>query len=111
MKRIALATYAKQPSLNEDDLLLVPALREFDVTAVPAMWDSPQVCWGDFQGVVVRSCWDYHHRLEEFLAWGTRLQPPEGPLGDAPALLRGDSHKGYLPHPAAPGGPLGPTRW
>src|SRR3989442_1432036 len=111
MKRIALATYAKQPSLNEDDLLLVPALREFDVTAVPAMWDSPEVCWEDFQGVVVRSCWDFHHRLEEFLAWVTRLERAEVPLWNAPALLRWNSHKGYLRDLAARGVPIVPTRW
>src|SRR6266550_666434 len=65
MKRIALATGTKLPTLNEDDLLLVPPLRELGVTAVSAVWDSPDVCWEEFQGVVVRSCWDYHHRLEE----------------------------------------------
>src|SRR3989454_3235106 len=111
MKRIALATYAKQPSLNEDDLLLVPALREFDVTAVPAMWDSPEVCWEDFQGVVVRSCWDYHYRLEEFLAWVTRLERAGVPLWNPPALLRWNSHKGYLRDLAARGVPTVPTRW
>ncbi|HEX9486309.1 MAG TPA: hypothetical protein VF976_04555 [Gemmatimonadales bacterium] len=111
MKRIALATYAKQPSLNEDDLLLVPALREFDVTAVPAVWDSPEVCWEDFQGVVVRSCWDYHHRLEEFLAWVTGLERAGVPVWNSPALLRWNSHKGYLRDLAARGVPIVPTRW
>src|SRR2546427_12852242 len=105
MKRIALATYAKQPSLNEDDLLLVPALREFDVTAVPALWDSPEGCWEDFQGVGVRSCWDYHHRLEGVLSWGTPLERAGGPLWDAPALLGGEHPKGFLPGPPGPGGP------
>src|SRR2546426_12755122 len=111
MKRIALATYAKQPSLNEDDLLLVPALREFDVTAVPAMWDSPEVCWEDFQGVVVRSCWDYPHRLEEFLAWVTRLERAGVPLWNPRAVLRWNSHMGYLRDLAARGVPIVPTRW
>src|SRR5882762_2803906 len=103
MKRIALATYAKLPSLNEDDLLLVPALQELGVTAVPAVWDSPDVCWEEFQGVVVRSCWDYHHRLEEFLAWVTLWNPP--------AVLRWNSHKGYLRDLAVRGVPIVPTRW
>src|SRR3989442_7289330 len=111
MKRIALATYAKQPSLNEDDLLLVPALREFDVTAVPAMWDSPEVCWEDFQGVVVRSCWAYHHRLEEFLGWGGRLERGGIPVWNPPGVLCWNSHKGYLRDLAARGVPIVPTRW
>ena len=111
MKRIALATYAKLPSLNEDDLLLVPALQELGVTAVPAVWDSPDVCWEEFQGVVVRSCWDYHHRLEEFLAWVTRLERAGVPLWNPPAVLRWNSHKGYLRDLAVRGVPIVPTRW
>src|SRR3989475_4932132 len=111
MKRIALATGAKLPTLNEDDLLLVPPLRELGVTAVPAVWDSPEVCWEEFQGVAVRSCWDYHHRLEEFLDWVTRLERAEVPLWNSPALLRWNSHKGYLRDLAARGVPIVPTRW
>src|SRR6266480_3259922 len=111
MQRIALATYTKLPSLNEDDLLVVPVLRELGVTAVPAVWDSPDVYWEEFQGVVVRSCWDYHHRLEEFLAWVTRLERAEVPLWNPPAVLRWNSHKGYLRELAARGVPIVPTRW
>src|SRR5437870_1029266 len=111
MKHIALATGAKLPTLNEDDLLLVPPLRELGVTAVPAVWDSPDVCWEEFQGVVVRSCWDYHHRLEEFLAWVVRLERAGIPLWNPPAVLRWNSHKGYLRDLAARGVPVVPTRW
>lgn len=111
MKRIALATYAKLPSLNEDDLLLVPALRELGVAAVPAVWDSPEVCWEDFQGVVVRSCWDYHQRLEEFLAWVTRLARAGVPLWNSAVQLKWNSHKSYLRDLAARGVPIVPTRW
>src|SRR2546430_6355367 len=121
MKRIALATGAKLPTLNEDDLLLVPPLRELGVTAVPAVWDSPDVCWEEFQGVVVRSCWDYHHRLEEFLDWVVRLERAGIPLWNSPAGLRRENPQGYPRAPAArrrphvparlrrPGGPGGPS--
>ena len=111
MTRIALATCAKLPTLNEDDLLLVPALRELGVTSVPAVWDSPDVCWEEFQGVVVRSCWDYHHRLEEFRAWVARLERAGIPVWNPPAVLRWNSHKGYLRDLAARGVPIVPTRW
>src|SRR5437867_3685043 len=111
MKRIALATGAKLPTLNEDDLLLVPPLRELGVTAVPAVWDSPDVCWEEFQGVVVRSCWDYHHRLEEFLGWVVWLERAGIPVWNPPAVLRWNSHKGYLRDLAARGVPIVPTRW
>src|SRR5256885_6830454 len=99
MKRIALATGAKLPTLNEDDLLLVPPLRELGVTAVPAVWDSPDVCWEEFQGVVVRSCWDYHHRLEEFLAWVARLERAGIPLWNPPAGRPRNRPHGYPRRP------------
>jgi hypothetical protein len=111
MKHIALATYGKLPSLNEDDVLLVPALLELGVAAVPAVWDSPEVSWEEFQGVVVRSCWDYHHRLEEFLGWVTRLERAGVPLWNSAALLKWNSHKGYLRDLAARGVAIVPTRW
>src|SRR2546430_4440715 len=110
MKRIALATAAKLPTLNEDDLLLVPALRELGVAGVPAVWDAPDVRWEEFQGVVVRSCWDYHHRLEEFLAWVARLERAGIPVWNPAAVLRWNSHKGYLRDLAARGVSIVPTR-
>src|SRR5256885_7793467 len=97
-------------TLNGDDCAPRPPLRELGVTAVPAVWDSPDVCWEEFQGVVVRSCWDYHHRLEEFLAWVVRLERAGIPLWNPPAVLRWNSHKGYLRDLAARGGPLLPAR-
>src|SRR3989442_519961 len=111
MKRIALATSAKLPTLNDDDRLLIPALAELGLAAVPAVWDAPDVCWEEFQGVVVRSCWDYHHRLEEFLTWVARLEPAGIPVWNPPVVLRWNSHKGYLRDLAARGVPIVPTRW
>src|SRR2546426_12286485 len=111
MNRIAPATSAKPPTLNDDDRLLIPALAELGLAAVPAVWDAPDGCWDECHAVLVRSCWDYHHRLEEFLAWVTRLERAGVPLWNPPALLRWNSHKGYLRDLAARGVPLAPTRW
>lgn len=111
MKRIALATCAKLPTLNDDDRLLMGVLAELGLGSVPALWDAPDVCWDDFQAVLVRSCWDYHHRLEEFLAWVARLERAGVPVWNPPALLRWNSHKGYLRDLAPRGVSTVPTRW
>lgn len=113
MPRIALATYATLPGLNDDDRLLVSALDKQGIAAVPAVWDAPDTAWGDFQGVLVRSCWDYHRRLPEFLEWIARLER-DGlgrVLWNPPELLRWNSHKGYLRDLAARGVAIVPTRW
>jgi len=109
--RIALATYTKLPGLNDDDRLLVPGLAELVLTAVPAVWDSPDVCWEEFSAVIVRSCWDYHHRLTEFLAWVGRLERAGVAVFNPPAVLRWNSHKTYLRDLAAHGVPTVPARW
>ncbi|HEV2751155.1 MAG TPA: hypothetical protein VGV12_11590 [Gemmatimonadales bacterium] len=111
MSRIALATYKQLPNLNDDDRLLVAALSKLGISAVPAVWDSADVCWDDYQAVVVRSCWDYHRLLPEFLAWIARLERDSLALWNPPALLRWNSHKSYLRDLAARGVPIVPTRW
>lgn len=111
MPRIALATYATLPGLNDDDRLLLPALGALGVTAAPAVWNSPAERWEGLQGVLVRSCWDYHRRRPEFLAWIARLEQLGVSLWNPPALLRWNSHKAYLRDLAARGVPVAPTEW
>jgi hypothetical protein len=109
--RIALATYAKLPTLNDDDRLLIPALAALGVTAVPAVWDSQAVCWDEFQGVLIRSSWDYHLRPLEFLDWIARLERGGVGVWNPGALLRWNHHKRYLRDLAARGVATVPTRW
>ena len=37
------------------------------------MWDDPNVDWGSFDLVVIRSTWDYHERRDVFLRWSGRV--------------------------------------
>ena len=69
MRRVALATCSQVPELAPDDLLLLPALDACGIEGVPAVWDDPAVCWGEFELVLVRSTWDYAERRDAFLAW------------------------------------------
>ena len=111
MTRIALATYSKLPTLNDDDRLLVPALAALDVTAVPAVWDARAVCWDEFQGVLIRSCWDYHLRPGEFLDWIDQLERAGVAVWNPGNLLRWNHHKRYLRDLAARDVATVPTRW
>jgi glutathione synthase/RimK-type ligase-like ATP-grasp enzyme len=81
------------------------------VAAEPVVWDAVDVRWEEFAGVMVRSCWDYHRRLEEFLAWVARVEGSGVPLVNGAALLRWNSHKAYLRDLAGAGVPTVPTRW
>jgi len=60
---------------------------------------------------VIRSCWDYHTRLEEFTRWLDRVTALGLPIWNPPALLRWNADKVYLRDLAGRGIPIVPTRW
>src|SRR5690606_39788133 len=70
-QRVALATCGRLPRLAEDDRLLLDPLERLGVRAEPVVWDAVGVDWGVYDAVVIRSCWDYYHRMEEFLEIGS----------------------------------------
>jgi hypothetical protein len=109
--RVALATYRDLPQLNDDDRLVQSALGALGIDAAPAVWDSAEECWSGYQAVLVRSCWDYHRRLDEFLAWFAVLERAGTAVWNPIPLLRWNSHKRYLRDVAARGVPIVPTRW
>ena len=95
MKRIALATCAAWPELTDDDSLLIPALRQLEVEAIPVVWDQP-AHWAQYDQVVIRSCWDYHLRPDEFLGWIEKLEAACVPVQNIPSLIRWNADKRYL---------------
>ena len=94
--RIALATYGLAPELAPDDRLLPPALASLGVSGEPVVWSSTAARWAEFDAVVIRSCWDYHTHIAEFLAWLDRLDAAGIPVWNSPPLVRWNSDKRYL---------------
>ena len=110
MPRIALATYAAFPDLPPDDQIFQRALDRRGAQTVPLLWDA-QVDWSSFDVVVVRSCWDYHLRHNEFLAWIDRVERGGAILHNAPSILRWNSDKRYLRDLEQAGIDVVHTRW
>lgn len=108
--RIALATYEQAPSLAPDDRPLPSALARAGIDSEPAVWSSDAVIWETFDGVIVRSCWDYHLRYEEFRAWLERLDASRLPIWNSVASIEWNSHKSYLIDLERRGVPIVPTR-
>ena len=108
---IALATSSNVPELTDDDRLLVRALASAGVFAVPAIWDDCRENWHRYAAVVIRSCWDYHLKHGEFLAWLHHLETAGVQVLNSPALVRWNAEKTYLRELAACGVASVPTRW
>ena len=110
MPRIALATYAAAPDLAADDRVLQRALHRRGADARAVRWDAA-ADWAGFDAVVVRSCWDYHLRHAEFLAWVERVERAGVRLHNAGPILRWNSDKRYLRDLARAGVDVVDTRW
>jgi glutathione synthase/RimK-type ligase-like ATP-grasp enzyme len=94
--RIALATYEHAPKLAHDDQFLLHALLDAGADAEPAVWSSDEVIWETYDAVVVRSCWDYHLRIDEFRTWLDRLDASRIPTWNSTDIVLWNSSKRYL---------------
>jgi hypothetical protein len=111
MPTIALVTCARFPALADDEHPLIDSLAAVAVRAAPAVWDDATVDWEEFDGVVIRSCWDYHLRPAEFFAWVARVDRLGVAMWNPPPVLRWNARKTYLRELAAAGVRTVPTVW
>jgi len=96
MPAIALATYASLPALADDEHPLIECLAALGVDACAEVCDDSSVAWREYDGVVVRSCWDYHLRYDDFFRWVDRVAGAGVPIWNSPTVLRWSSRKTYL---------------
>jgi glutathione synthase/RimK-type ligase-like ATP-grasp enzyme len=94
--RIALVTYRGLPDLNADDRLAAAALENLGLHTDAVCWDDPAVDWLAYGAVVLRSTWDYYHRVAEFHAWIDRMEALGTRLWNPPRILRWNTDKRYL---------------
>ncbi|GAB3223237.1 ATP-grasp domain-containing protein [Spirosoma arcticum] len=111
MKHLAFVTYAGQPGIAPDDALVAAALRQHQIAVTPAVWNDVTVDWTGFDGVVVRSCWDYHRHAERFQSWLSRLAEESVRVYNPVAQLVWNMDKRYLRDFASVGIAIPPTIW
>lgn len=110
MPSLALATAIAAAGLDDDLTPLLDACARAGIQVQARAWDDPTVAWGRFDAVLLRSTWDYTHRLPEFLGWcecismQTRLINPLH-------VIAWNTDKHYLADLAAGGIPIVPTRF
>lgn len=111
MTRVAFVTYAELPLLYDDDRIAAELLRGRGVEVDAVLWDASEVRWGEYDAVVLRSCWEYHLRTEEFLDWINLMERADVPLWNRPDVVRDNADKRYLRRLASEGTPVVPTVW
>jgi glutathione synthase/RimK-type ligase-like ATP-grasp enzyme len=109
--RVALITYSGVPAITTDDRLLRDALvaRGAEVEARP--WDT-RADWSVYHRIILRSCWNFHHRPEEFRGWVNDVKERyDGSLMNRPELVQWSVDKRYLRDLDARGIAIVPTVW
>ncbi|MBD8608053.1 hypothetical protein IFT73_14440 [Aeromicrobium sp. CFBP 8757] len=104
---IALATSSTARDVDADLPLVVEAAAARGTTAEIVVWDDPAVDWSAYDTVVVRSCWDYTTRRDEFLAWARSVPT----LQNDAAVLAWNTDKTYLRQLESAGVPIIETQW
>ncbi|WP_332642583.1 ATP-grasp domain-containing protein [Aeromicrobium sp.] len=104
---IAFASAAPFRDLDDDLPLLLNAATQRGIDAEIANWDDPAVDWSAYDSVIVRSCWDYINRRDEFLAWTTSVSN----LHNSHDVISWNTDKIYLRQLEAAGVPIIETRW
>ncbi|MCL1800321.1 MAG: hypothetical protein FWG25_03010, partial [Promicromonosporaceae bacterium] len=104
---VALATGREVRDLTADERGLIPALADRGVTAEIAVWDDPDIDWGKYDLTVIRSCWDFARRRDEFLAWAKSVPR----LENNARVVEWNTDRRYLRELAAAEVPVIDTIW
>ena len=104
---IAFVTAATAQDHDPDLPLLLAAAQACGARAEITIWDDHETDWASYDVVVVRSCWDYVARREEFLAWAASVPT----LHNSGQAITWNTDKVYLRELASAGIPIIETRW
>ncbi|NYJ00096.1 glutathione synthase/RimK-type ligase-like ATP-grasp enzyme [Nocardioides thalensis] len=106
MPSVLLATFNLLPDGEYGGAALVAALADRGVDARWVCWDDPSVDWAAADLVAVRSTWDYHRRLPEFLDWARAVDKSTALLNGA-EVFAWNADKAYLGELTTPVVPTG----
>lgn len=107
---VGIATARDLEPMDQDDDDLRDALEARGISAELAVWNDPEVAWERYDRVVIRSTWDYTADRDAFVAWAEQVEAVT-PLDNSAAVVRWNTHKGYLMELEDRGAPVVPTAW
>jgi len=108
---LAIVTGEDAPNLTQDGRLLAEAFRDAGFAADPVVWTDSGVDWTAFDVALLRSCWKYYARLDEFRNWLDAVESADVTILNPPDVVRWNLHKSYLTDLEAEGVPVVPTEF
>lgn len=93
--RLALVTHKGLAYLG-GERHLIAALTSHNIQPCLAPWDDLRIVWNQFDGVLLRACWNYHLSFLQFQAWLDHLDRSAVPVWNSTDLIRWNMRKNYL---------------
>lgn len=99
--KITVVGYKKEARLsqgvaNDEDTDLINFLKEKELDVVPSIWNDENVDWSNFDVAVIKSPWDYHNHLSEFLNWLDHIEQLGVRVLNPVEIIKWNSDKHYL---------------
>lgn len=108
--KVALITCMNLPEPDPDQQLLLDTLAGAGVRAELLAWDDPTADPATFDLCILRSCWNYYHLPDAFMAWCDRTASVSRLLNSI-EVIRWNIHKRYLAELERAGVPVIPSVW
>lgn len=96
---------------NDEDTELINFLSNKGLDVVPSIWNDENIDWSNFDVAIVKSPWDYHNHLNEFLDWLERIDKLGVRVLNPVEIIKWNSDKHYLKDIAAKGLPVIPAEY
>ncbi|UKB79586.1 RimK family alpha-L-glutamate ligase [Chryseobacterium sp. MEBOG07] len=81
---------------NDEDTELINFLIHKGLDVAPTIWNDRNVDWSSFDVVVIKSPWDYHNHLNEFVNWLDNLEKLGVRVLNPVEIIQWNSDKHYL---------------
>lgn len=96
---------------NDEDTELINFLISKGLDVVPSIWNDENIDWSNFDIAIIKSPWDYHNHLNEFLNWLERIDKLGIKVLNPVDIIKWNSDKHYLKDIAAKGLPVIPAEY
>lgn len=114
--KIAIVSYKKEEKFalgvsNDEDMDLIDFLTRKGLNVVLSIWTDENVDWSGFDVAIIKSPWDYHNHLKEFLVWLDKIDSLGVKVLNPPEVIKWNSHKSYLKDIIQTGLPVIPAEY